>query len=280
MKEQFQHKVTNSLLLWFDNYLLTHGEAYTLNTGVFTYYADNQLDPKYKAYGSQFKQWVNDSSITEIPSGVYINGGFSGRNDGVVLDFENGRVLVETSDTNLSITGSFPVKEINVYYCNEDEDDLLIENKFKQNSRIPSLNPSYITPYDQVVPAIFVTTQSQNNTSFAFGGMEETSIYAKAVVMAEDPFQLEGILSIFSDSKNESITPIPISGHPQTEYGDIKDGSYSYTDLKNQYSTPNGYYIQSANTSKLTDSAKKALKTNLFIGFIDLEIQQHRYRHQ
>ena len=106
MKEQFQHKLTTSFFLWFDNFLLTKGEAFSNKTGEFFYYDDTRLDSTYKAYGSPFKQWVTDSSVTgaTVPSGVYIGGDFSGRNNGVVIDFENGRALVSGSDEDLTIT--------------------------------------------------------------------------------------------------------------------------------------------------------------------------------
>ena len=64
MKEQFQHEFTTSFLMWFDNFLLDKGEAYTNTTGDFFYYSDPRLDSRYVAYGSPYKQWVTDSSIT------------------------------------------------------------------------------------------------------------------------------------------------------------------------------------------------------------------------
>ena len=140
MKEQFQHKLTTSFFLWFDNFLLTKGEAFSNKTGEFFYYDDTRLDSTYKAYGSPFKQWVTDSSVTgaTVPSGVYIGGDFSGRNNGVVIDFENGRALVSGSDEDLTITGEFSVKDFNVYMTNDTEEDLVVENKYTVNSRLPS----------------------------------------------------------------------------------------------------------------------------------------------
>ena len=106
MKEQFQHRITTSFFMWFDNFLLTKGEAFSNKTGEFLYYEDNRLDSTYKAYGSPYKTWVTDSSVTgaNIPTGVFIGGNFSGRDDGVVLDFENGRALVSGSDEDLTWT--------------------------------------------------------------------------------------------------------------------------------------------------------------------------------
>lgn len=282
MIEQFQHRLTNSFFLWFDNYLLTKGQAYSNLTGTFFNYNDERFDSSYKVFGSAYKQWVNDSSIAgaNVPSGVYVNGVFSGKNENLILDFENGRVLSSELPANTAITGSFAVKDFNVYFSNETEEDLIIENKYDINSRIILNDESYIMPYDYVLPAIFLSVDSVQNKGFALGGMEETTIMAKAVVMAENNYQLDGVLSIFADSRNEVFRPIPMSDHPMNEFGDLKSGTYSYIDLKNQFADNQNFYINNSNTSKLTDKSRKSLASDIYIGFIDFEIQQHRYRHQ
>ena len=280
MKEQFQHKLTTSFFLWFDNFLLTKGEAYGNKTGEFFYYDDPRLDSTYKAYGSPFKQWVTDSAVTgaTMPTGVYIGGSFSGRDDGVVLDFENGRALVSGSNTGLSLTGQFSVKDFNVYMTNDTEEDLVVENKYAVNSRLPSGPYTYIEPYDDVVPAIFISSSDADNKPFALGGMQDTTVSMKAVILAEDTYQLDGVLSIFMDSVDECINPIPMTGYPVTELGDLKDGSYNYTSVKDGYSGDIKFYINEARTSKLTDRDRKSLAHDMYIGFIDFDVQQYRYR--
>tara|TARA_B110000285_G_scaffold235018_1_gene314225 strand:+ start:2578 stop:3450 length:873 start_codon:yes stop_codon:yes gene_type:complete len=290
MIEQYHHKLTNSFMLWFDNYLLTKGKAYSNHTGVsLEHYADDRIDSNYKAYGSPYKQWVFDSSIggAIIPDGVTVgntptgayNPAISGR-DGMSIDFDNGRALVETTNENYEVTADFSVKDFNLYFTNETEEDLIVENKYTINSRIPSAGYGPIDPYDQVIPAVFFNTNTSNNKGFAFGGMEETTTTITATVMSEDSYMLDGVLSIFNDSRNESIAVIPMSDHPFNEFNDLKSGSYNYNDLSNQYNKCNGLYVNDVTTSKLTDRARKSLSNNIFVGFIDFEIQQHRFRHQ
>tara|TARA_Y100000004_G_scaffold105274_2_gene118168 strand:- start:2347 stop:3195 length:849 start_codon:yes stop_codon:yes gene_type:complete len=280
MKEQFQHKLTTSLFLWFDNFLLKHGEAFSNKTGQFFYYDDPRLDSDYKAYGSPYKQWVTDSSITgaTIPTGVYFGSNLSGRSDGIVFDFDNGRVLVEGSQTGSTITGEFAVKDFSVYLTNDTEDDLIVENKYSINSRLPSGPLTYIEPYDDVVPAIFISTAQADNDPFALGGMQKTKVQAKAVVIAEDTYQLDGVLSIFMDSVDETITAIPMTGYPITELGDLKGDSYDYTGVKAGYDDNLAFYIEKVRTSKLSDRTRRELANELYIGFIDFDIEQHRYR--
>ena len=280
MKEQFQHKLTTSFFLWFDNFLLKKGEAFSNKTGEFFYYDDPRVDTTYKTYGSPYKQWVTDSSITgaTMPTGIYIGSSFSGRNDGVVLDFENGRALVSGNNTGLSITGQFSVKDFNVYMTNDTEEDLVVENKYTVNSRLPSGPYTYIQPYDDVVPAVFISSSDASNTAFALGGMQDTKVNMKAVILAEDTYQLDGVLSIFMDSIDECITPIPMTGYPITELGDLKDDSYSYTKAEDGYSGVIKFYVDDVRTSKLTDRDRKSLAHDLYIGFIDFDVQQYRFR--
>ena len=269
----------NSFMLWFDNYLLKKGQAYSNETGKFYYYEDDRLDSRFKAFGSPYKQWVNDSSITgaDIPSGVYVNGNFQPRNSGLLLDFTNGRALISGSASTVAVSGSFAVKDFNIYFTNDSEEDLIIDKKYTPNPRIFSATESYIQPYDNVVPAIFLSNQAINNSPFSFGGEDTTKIQMKAVVMAGNSYQLDGAMSIFADSLNEVFPSIPFSGNPTTEYGDIKNGSYSYDSLKNQYSSEPLFFIEDVVTSKLSDKARKSLANDLFVGFIDFEIHQQRY---
>lgn len=274
MKEQFVHKITNSFMLWFDNFLLTKGEAYSNKTGTFHYNPDEFLNDSYVPFSSPYKQFVTDSSIT----GAILPTGIDG--DSHYIDYDNGRI-VETGSNYTSdsvITGTFAVKDFNVYFTNETEDDLIVEQKFTVNSRVPNNISSGIPPYDQVVPAIFLSTATVENQGFAFGGEEETTVRANAVILAEDTYQLDGVLSIFADSHNEIFHPIPMTGHPINEYGDLKNGSYNYTTLKNQYNNTNPFIVDRVNTSKLTDKARKSLANDLYVGFIDFDIKIHRFR--
>ena len=54
MKAQFQHNLTTSFFLWFDNFLLTKGEAFSNKTGELFNYTDDRLDSTYKPYGSAY----------------------------------------------------------------------------------------------------------------------------------------------------------------------------------------------------------------------------------
>ena len=98
--------------------------------------------------------------------------------------------------------------------------------------------------------------------------------------MCEDSYMLDGVLSIFADSHNENIAIIPMEKHPFNEFNDLKAGIYNYKNLSKEHNKCNGMYVNGVATSKLTDRARKSLSNDIFVGFIDFELQQHRFRHQ
>ena len=196
-----------------------------------------------------------------------------------LLNYGQGQVyFTEEQGASKVISGNYAVKDFNVYLTNDTEDDLIVENKYEVNSRLPSGPLTYIQPYDDVVPAAFLSIAQGENKPFAFGGMVETQIQAKAVILADNPYQLDGVLSIFMDSVNESIVPIPMSGYPITELGDLKGDSYSYTTAKNPYTGEMVMYVDKVKTSKLSDRTRNVLANELYVGFIDFDIEKARLR--
>ena len=78
-------------------------------------------------------------------------------------------------------------------------------------------------PYDDVVPAIFLSVSQAENDPFASRWVcKQQKAQAKAVILAEDTYQLDGVLSIFMDSVDEVISAIPMSGYPIDELGRSK----------------------------------------------------------
>lgn len=282
MIEQFKHKLTNSFMLWFDHFLMDKGQAYMdlsspiLNNQLYEV-SDDRIDDSYNVYSSPFKEWVYDESIGPVVTGVEDSSGNSyGRDDGIIFDYLNGRVLYtgELDSPQLLPTNAL-TKEINVYYTNENEEDLIIDRKFDHNVSATGA----IDPYDQVVPAAFFSINKLDNDPLAFGGEQTTKSTVSVTILAENPYQLDGVLSIFADSQDEVFKQIPMNDHPLNENGDLKNGEpYSYTGLSSQY-TDKPFLIQEVTTSKLTSSqSQKELLNNLYVGFVDFDIYINRFR--
>jgi len=282
MIPQFQHQLTSSFMMWFDNYLLTKGQAFTNTTGVFYNYTDERIPSVYKVFGSSYKQWVSDYSVNgaTVPSGVFVNGVFKGRPTGAsnttssnILDFDNGRALLSGVLASSTVTGSFAVKDFNIYYTNETEEDLILDRKKSSNESVGTNESfTYVAPYDQMVPAIYINNSSIQNEPFAFGGTNQTNTNINAVVITKDPYNLDGVLSIFADSFNQSIVNISFEESAYTEYGDLKSGFYNYQTLKTKYINQQKFFIDKVVTSKLNDKERKSLLNDLYVGFIDFDI--------
>ena len=283
MKPTFSHDVMNSFFLWFDNFLMTKGEAYKTYTTKLYYNVDDRLGNGKVSYSSPYKQWVYDNGVSgvTIPSGLTINGTFLPTGtSGMTFDFDNGRVIFNSGvSNNLDITGTYTVKEINSYITDQPEDNLIIENKYVTNSRF-TVTETGISPYNPVTPCVFASIENTNNAPFAFGGEDETTARIKTVAFCENLYQIDGLLSVFADSFNEVFSKIPMTVHPLGEFGAIKTGlyptGYNYNTVNTAYNSDT-LFISDVETSKIKDSVLKELNPTLHVGFIDFEVKSFRY---
>jgi hypothetical protein len=279
MKPQYQHDLMTSFILWFDHTLLEKGEAYSNKTGQLYYVEDSRLPDTYRRFSSPYKQWVTDSSVDGDTTPIIPTGFMETGREGVfTIDFENGGII-STGTSPASdefITGTFAVKDFSIYMTNSSEEDLILESKFAKNSRY-SLSESGIKPYDQVIPAVFINSEFAQNEGYAFGGEDLTTNTIKAVVLAENSYQLDGVLSIFADTRHLNIDHIPFTGHPVTEYGDLKTNTYNYDTECAKYTSTNPYYIDNVTVSKFSDRAQDQVPGDLIVGFIDFDVSTARF---
>lgn len=229
------------------------------------------------AYPWTVTGWKRQNALANVGSGPVFSDFLVSGSSGFVMDFENGRIL-ETGGsllTDADITGTFAVKDFNIYLTNDTEEDLILNSAFELNSRYEK-SLSGVKPYDKILPAIFINSESMRNEGFAFGGEDKTVTSIKAVVMAENQYQLDGALSIFSDTRYKTFNHLPFTGHPITELGDVKDGLYNYnttsTNLKN-----GEYYIEDVITSKLSERTENSLPDSVKVGFIDFDVSINRF---
>jgi len=298
MIPQFQHKSSTSLAIWMDYVLLHRGQAFSNKTGLFYAQTDTRLDPTYTPYASPYKQWVTDSSVSgvQIPTGISGSssdfGGFIPRGtSGLSLDFQNGRVMFTGDNALISgldqtLSGSYSVKDFNLYLTNQTEEDLILENKFDSNNRFIPM-ASGIAPYKEATPAIFISLQDATVQPFAFGGLNQSNLYFRCTVFADNLYQLDGALSLFTDTYNDVYPEFHFSDYPLNELGDIKDSpsisnttgaGYRYGDLVTSRRGESFlYYIESVKTSKISQSISKKTHDGLFLGVIDFEVCKARY---
>ena len=289
MKPQFQHQIITSFALWLDYVILSRGEAYQNIESSFYYQNDPRLDDNFVAFASPHKQWVADSSIAgaTIINKINLDGRDIERNsEDIKYDFNNGRVLIPSNLANSmsNIEGAYSVKDFNIYITDQTEEELLIESKFDTNSRFDQGIFEGIKPYDQVVPAIFISYENGGNSPFAFGGQDTTRSFIRCVIFAENSFQLDGVFSILADLNFTSIANVGFNEHPLNEFGDLKLGHYDYKDLSARYfnlqNTHSIFHVENCTVSKLNDRVAKQTHPGLYIGFADFNLISHRFPRQ
>jgi hypothetical protein len=282
MKPNFAHEATTSFSMWFEHHLIKHGEAFSNKTGKLYYIEDDRLPSSFFRYSSPYKQWVTESGAggAFVPNTISGSAGKVQKNDpnnGYYIDFDNGGVVVtgNLASDSLNLSGAFSVKEFNIYNTNESEENLVIENKFNSNSRF-SIPESGIDPYKMVTPAIFINNEYVENTPFAFGGEDKTTLNFKSVVLAENLYQIDGLLSLFADTRNMGYPHLSFSDHPINEYGDLKTGKYSYEEVS-KTATQLPFCIERVTTSKISENIRTKISPSLFVGFVDFEVSKSRF---
>ncbi len=287
MAPQFSSTTLMSFHLWLQNYIEQKGQAYTNTSSRLYYQPDTQL-PQYVAYASPFRSWICDSGVSgaQIPSCISgslgLGGtGFVGRGQsGMIIDYENGRVLFPASvGSNAIISGSYAFKDINVYKANETAETMVFTNKYYLNSRFARPITGIPPPYDEVTPCIFVSDAHTSNAGFALGGTYNTTMHVTLNVFAETMTQLEGVNSMLTDAVDLCFPQLPFSAWPLNFIGDYKGGTgYNYQALKQQNNTPaNLYSITEVRASKVGDGVK--IDEGIFLGMVDVTIERLRAIH-
>ena len=265
------------MTLWVANRLENVAQAYQTITTPLYYTPDGRLPNGYVSYSSPYKQWLYDSGVSGALVINSISGGaFSApltRASGLHIDYNNGRVILPASfGTALKLTGSYSLKEINVYLPIEQDDPLLSATKYFRNPRYSQVPTSGISPSALCTPAVFVNTLFDTSAPFAFGGFEETKTTFTLTALVDSDYQLKAVLSLFRDAARSYIPLLNIAQDPLDQFGDLKGGTgYNYQALVEQYGTPgNLIYIDRVSASKVSDNVN--LSPGVFAGVIDLDL--------
>lgn len=275
MKRQYIHDLYSSFILWMDHILANKGEAY-FNVNSPLYPMKDDVFRNASVYGSPYKSWVYDSSITGamIPSGVYSNGNFIPRGQsGLKLDFNNGRILF-SGGINIPVSGQFAPKEFNIYTTTQSDEELVFETRIDFASQFPIVGSGI--PSDKIVcPGIFVRVNTMQSEPFAFGGEYNTIVPIRAIILSDSTFKLNGVGNLFVDEKENNF--LVFSQTPINEFGDLKTGYYSYNDYLNQYFDNSRLaYLEDIDFSTMT-AVNNTQNPDMRIGFLDFNVQLPRF---
>lgn len=276
MKAQLDNLLMSSMIMWIDNILLSNGEAYQNHSSKF--YPISNIYNGFYTYGLPFKQIVYDSSITgaNILSGVYVNNVFRivGQGNLTGINPNNGQVYFTTNQNANTLSGIYSVKEFNVYLTNQPEEELLFETQYDVKPKV-SQNPTGLAIESITYPCIFLKNNGGINEPFALGGQDNTTIEVRAVVLADNMFNLDAVCSILKDTARKYI-PL-INNNSFNTFGSLNSGYFNYDSLTSSINLSNdAFYIEEVNISKIFANLNSK-NSRVFPAFVDFTLSNIRY---
>jgi hypothetical protein len=275
MKVQLDNILMSSMLMWMDNVILKKGEAYKNFSSQF--YPVTNIYNGFYTYGLPFKQIVCDSSISgaNILSGVYINNNFKniGQNNLTGISPQNGQVYFTSGQGTNTISGNYAVKDFNLYLTNQPEEEILFESQYQARPKTTQI-PTGLAIEAITYPCIFLKNNGGINQPFAFGGQDNTQVLARAVIMADNMFNLDALCSILKDTARDYV---PLINSPFNNFGGLDSGHYNYDTLTQNIDIGvNGFYISEVNVSKIFANLN-ARNNQVFPAFVDFTLNNIRY---
>lgn len=277
----------SSLLLFVDHEITQKGEAYTNHQSNF--FKIDSLFSDYYVYASPFKQLVSDASVTgssdpNLLTGIYVNGdgpigpGTSGLHSinhmQGQLYFTGGNAATDPM-AGKTVSGRYAVKDFNVFLTSLPEEQLLFETKLVLNPKTSDIKlTTGVDPATQTYPAIFIKDNGGTNEEFALGGVDNTIINARAIVLADSLFNLDAACGILKDSVRKKMSIINQTDLNLNALGGYTGVTYNYTGV----ATGDYCYIDDVRVSKNVANRGdfQNLNPNVFSAFVDFEL--HNYR--
>ena len=284
MKVQFENKVMSSLLLFVDHEVTQQGDAYTNHQS--NLFKIDSLFSDYYVYASPFKQLVSDSGVTgsstpNLLTGVYVDGdgpigpGTSGLHS---INHMQGQAYFTGATDPMSgktVSGRYAVKDFNVFLTSMPEEQLLFETKLVLNPKTSDIKVSTgVDSSAQTYPAIFIKDNGGRNEEYAMGGIEDTIINARAIVLADSLFNLDAACGILKDTVRKKMSLIEQTDLNLNALGGYTGVTYNYTGV----ATGDYCYIDDVTVSKNVANRGdfQNLNPNVFSAFVDFELHSHR----
>ena len=271
----------SSFYLWLDHELTSVGQGYQNYSGQLFKMSDNTFS-NATVYSSPFRQWVSDVSVSGayVPSGVYVNNQYVPRESGTTINYNMGGVMFNPAfvSGNANVTSQYAIKDFNIYYTSEKEEQLLFEKAHKTRSKIGQVLDG-LSYNDQPYPCIFLKNIIHQNKPYAFGGLDESVTTVRAIVLASNMFALDGAVSTMADGVRKSFPILEAHQLPYNYSGDIRGGgNYSYPDL---CAAQSGYLarVKDVTISKLDEVRSRHISEICVVALVDFDLSFVRQPH-
>jgi hypothetical protein len=124
-------------------------------------------------------------------------------------------------------------------------------------------------------PAIFIKDNGGRNEPFAFGGLDNTIMEVRAIILADSAFNLDAVCSIMKDCNTAKVALMEHSDFPFNAFGACT-GSYNYETLA--ASKTDSFFIEGVSISKTVPNRADYDNMNpgVFSAFADFELSNVR----
>jgi hypothetical protein len=278
MKAQLDNILMSSMIMWMDHVILKRGEAFKNNNTNF--YPVTNIYNGFYTYGLPFNQIVCDSSIPncQILSGVNVNNVFKkiGEANLTAINPNEGQVYFSANQTaaHNDLVGFYAVKDFNIYLTNSPDEEILFESQYKVRPK--TIQTAAGLPIETITyPCIFLKNNGGENKPFAFGGQDNTQSLVRAIILADNLFNLDAVCGILKDTAREYV-PL-IRNSPFNNFGGLNNGHYNYDSLTSNIDVGvDGFYISEVNVSKIFANIKTN-NSQVFPAFVDFTLENIRY---
>lgn len=247
MKKSIDHHIAVGLKEFLQYKAQKNLEAFHTVTLPLFRYEDEKFDKI--AYGASEASWLYNTDIAGTVTPTI--SGYSRGDNGMSIDFVNGRFLFDPPFAATGLSATVSVNELNWNISNLSEAQIIFETKPLQS---PVLNPatSYLPPYNYIIPAVFIKTFETHNEPFALGGLDWSTWSFRIVCLMPNESYLTAIGGLIRDAKEE-IFPL-LQGWPLGQLGDLNELSWNYSD----FCRDNEYYAY------ISDSTFKIEEPDVF----------------
>jgi len=279
MKSQFDNLVTSSMVLFLDHKICSEGQGYTNFSGEIFSINNNYFS--YNTYALPFKQIIADSSVSgaNIMSGVYLNNSFTvpGASNLVGINHYRGQVYF-TGNLAGMVSGNYSIKDFNIYLTNKPEEEILFKTQFEIRPKTVQAITG-LADNTETIPCVFIKNNGGENEPFAFGGVDNTRVEIRCIVLADNLYNLDAVCSILRDTAHQFIYNISSNELGLDNLGNFTSGYYNYNNIiNNKSNTDDKLYIEDVRVSKIPNFGSNTIVYNnsLFSAFVDFTLRKIR----
>lgn len=270
MKAQYENQAMSSFMLYIDHEITARGQAYT-NFSSFLNETNQTVNGVFN-YSAPYRQMVSDVSISgaNVMTGLYLDGdtlnvGTSGLNS---INYTKGMAHFTSQITGQNrISGDYSIKDYSVFLTNNSEADILFEAKYNMRPKINE-TPKPLPPDVRTYPSIFIKPNSSRNVPYAYGGIDNTILDVRCVVLADSSYSLDAVCSIMRDTSKTTV-PFIHDNLPFNSLGGYTGVAYNYTGI----ATGTGVWIDSVEISQNVGLKEyNELSPDIYSAFADFKI--------